>query len=641
MLLYGQDSGVNEPTVVHGGAAMLQLAVDEGGGAALDQVAIMTAIAGVVSAGLGVIAYLHRTERISWLQSFADFAGRLLRRPGWVALPQLLFMLTIITAMFGFIWDVSLHVGRGRDDGPLANPAHFFILFGLFFLFIGGTLSMVLPRGGEKPGRVPIKITREWYAPTGGVLIAVAGLYALIGFPLDDVWHRIFGQDVTLWGPTHLMLIGGAGLSLLAVMILDWEGAAAMPPKIGSDGRVVVAEPPLRGGRTVWVFRALTGGGLVIGLSVFQVEFDFGVQQFREVFHPTLMLAAGTFALVTARLLVGRGAALFAIVFAGLLREAIALIVWQPLDAPHSTFPLYLGVAIIVELLGLTVLAGNRIAFGAVAGVLAGTVGFFLEWFWVGLAFVTPWRTGFLAEAIGMAVPSAVVCGVVAGLFVIALRGERLPPKPVRRGLVTLFVAVSALVVGNGLQYHTPDLNATITLADAPENAGNTMRTAVIELSREIPDDAEWVEILAWQGGKSELRGLVVDHLRKTGPTTYETTRPFPVGGTWKTILRVQNDKEMGGVPIFLPHDPGIGAEEVEHVSGTTAPFQQELTILQRERKTDLPEWAFGAASLVVLACTLVFISLLSWGAVRINGARRAQFAEARAAQRAAEAGKG
>ena len=37
------------------------------------------------------------------------------------------------------------------------------------------------------------------------------GAFALIGFPLDDVWHRIFGQDVTLWGPTHLMLIGGAG----------------------------------------------------------------------------------------------------------------------------------------------------------------------------------------------------------------------------------------------------------------------------------------------------------------------------------------------------------------------------------------------------------------------------------------------
>ena len=37
-----------------------------------------------------------------------------------------------------------------------------------------------------------------------------AAAFALIGFPLDDIWHRIFGQDVTLWGPTHLVLFGAA-----------------------------------------------------------------------------------------------------------------------------------------------------------------------------------------------------------------------------------------------------------------------------------------------------------------------------------------------------------------------------------------------------------------------------------------------
>ena len=30
------------------------------------------------------------------------------------------------------LWDISLHIGVGRDEGPLANPAHFLILFGLF-----------------------------------------------------------------------------------------------------------------------------------------------------------------------------------------------------------------------------------------------------------------------------------------------------------------------------------------------------------------------------------------------------------------------------------------------------------------------------------------------------------------------------
>ena len=110
-----------------------------------------------------------------------------------------MFIATLICALFGFIWDVSLHIGKGRDPGPLANPAHYFILFGLFLLFIAGCLACVLPY--EKPGRSAVRITRAWYAPVGGIPMAGCGLYALLGFPLDDIWHRIFGQDVTLWGP--------------------------------------------------------------------------------------------------------------------------------------------------------------------------------------------------------------------------------------------------------------------------------------------------------------------------------------------------------------------------------------------------------------------------------------------------------
>ncbi len=185
------------------------------------------------------------------------------------------------------------------------------------------------------------------------------------------------------------MLIGGAGLSLLAIIILDWEGAAA--PKlhrddagdlVGEDGR-----PPGRGSFMVWFGRAMMAAGLVIGMSVYQVEFDFGVQQFRAVFHPTLMLAAGAFALVVARLLAGSGAAVFAVLAAAIIREVIAWIVWVPAEAPFSIFPLYLGIAIIVEVLACTPLLQRRLLFGAVAGLLAGTLGFFLERIWVNAVF--------------------------------------------------------------------------------------------------------------------------------------------------------------------------------------------------------------------------------------------------------------
>ena len=38
-------------------------------------------------------------------------------------------------------------------------------------------------------------------------------------------------------------------------------------------------------------------GGILIGLSVYQIEFDFGVPQFRQVFQPMLIAAAAAFGL--------------------------------------------------------------------------------------------------------------------------------------------------------------------------------------------------------------------------------------------------------------------------------------------------------------------------------------------------------
>ncbi len=148
-----------------------------------------------------------------------------------------------------------------------------------------------------------------------GVLLADAGFYALLGFPLDDVWHRIFGQDVTLWGPTHLMLIGGAGLSLVAMMILERGGP---PPAAGS------ARPP---GWLRYARRCMLGGGLLIGLSVFQAEYDFGVPQFRLVHQPLLIALAAGCALVAVRLWAGRGAALLAAAFYMLVRGGVSVLV--------------------------------------------------------------------------------------------------------------------------------------------------------------------------------------------------------------------------------------------------------------------------------------------------------------------------
>src|ERR1700757_2716801 len=223
-------------------------------GAGLNQVIGLSIAAVVITLAMLWVGHAHRSHRIEWLTRISDKLGEKFHRPNWVALPVLVFTTSIVCALFGFIWDVSWHIGNGRDPGPLANPAHYFIIIGLFGIFVGGMLSIVLPF--DKPGPAAIRITRNWQAPVGGVLMAGCGLYAMIGFPLDDIWHRIFGQDVTLWGPTHLMMIGGAGFSTLTALFLEYEGhldTAADPPHEGIGLKAI---------------QYLGFGGIVIGMSV-------------------------------------------------------------------------------------------------------------------------------------------------------------------------------------------------------------------------------------------------------------------------------------------------------------------------------------------------------------------------------------
>ena len=83
-------------------------------------------------------------------------------------------------------------------------------------------------------------------------------------------------------------------------------------------------------------------------MSVFQIEFDFGVPQFRLVFQPMLIAAAATIGTVIARMTMGRGAAILAALFAAALRGAVALTVGPILGAAINWFPLYLGPALVV-----------------------------------------------------------------------------------------------------------------------------------------------------------------------------------------------------------------------------------------------------------------------------------------------------
>jgi hypothetical protein len=582
----------------------------EGGGAAIGEIIGMSVVGLIVGVILIWIGYLHRARKITWLNSLGEWSERKFKRPAWVALPIALFITTIISALFGFIWDVSLHIGKGRDPGPLANPAHYFILFGLFILFVAGCLACILPY--DKPGPYAVRITRNWYAPVGGILMAICGLYALTGFPLDDIWHRIFGQDVTLWGPTHLMMIGGAGFSTLTALFLEHEGRKAVGEEAPKDG------PGLK------FVQYLAFGGVVIGMSVFQIEFDFGVPQFRQVFEPMLIAAAGAFGLVAARMMLGRGAALIAAVLALALRGGVALLVGPILGAPINWFALYLGAAVVVELIALTPLLKRPIIFGLVSGLGVATIGLWIESLWVNAVYTYPWPTSMWPEALMMAIPVAVLTGACGAMVGMVVTDQRLPHRGIGIGLVVLTVLALGGATANGLRYEVPqNANATITLTDVPVQEGQRFVTADVQITPAnlISDDPNWVSVLGWQGGLANERGIFTDHLEKVGPGHYRSTQPMPVSGKWKTLLRVHDGKTFTALPIYLAGDPGIGAKEVPAEANMTRPFVPEITILQRERSPDTPQVLWLVGCLVVLACTLLMIAAIAWGAGRINRA--------------------
>jgi hypothetical protein len=580
------------------------------GGAAIGEVILATGIGLGLTAVLLGLVFLHRTRRSTVLTRIGTRLGSATGVPPWVALPTVLTTLSLLVALLGMLWDISLHIGVGRDEGPLANPAHFLILFGLFGVFAGGVLACAMPLD-EKPGPAALHFLRGWDVPLGGVLLTAAGFYALLGFPLDDVWHRMFGQDVTLWGPTHLMLIGGAGLSIVGLLILEQEGHGGLSTDDG-DRKVGLAARFIR--------QASAMGGLLLGMSVFQGEYDFDVPQFRLVLEPLMIAGAAGIALVSARLFMGRGGALAATAFFLVVRGGIALIVGPGFGEILPTFPLYLGSAIVVELLALSVpLLRRPLVFGAVAGVAIGTVGHATEAGWTQVTETLSWGSDILVEGTIMAIVGGVVGGLLGALLASGLR-RRLPRPAVARTVLVGSLVVLAGAVTNGLLATVPDdLQATFGI----EDVRNDPRTANITVQldpADFLDDPSWVQITSWQGD-----GLVVNALEQTGEGAYRTTEPIPIDGTWKALLRIHDGRTLTAMPIYLPEDQALGEEQIPAEDGMTRSAIPEIEILQRELK-ESGGGLWAVANLVVLACTLALIAAISWGVGRYS--RRASTRE-------------
>lgn len=589
------------------------------GGAELGQIAIATVAAALLSAALLYFGFGHRSGRVRLLGRLAARAERSSGLPGWAALPSSLAAFSLLIALFGMYWDISLHIDNGRDAGPLANPAHYFILAGLFGIFTAGFLAMVLPR--QRPSRVAVRLGPDWWAPLGGVLICACGAFSLIGFPLDDVWHRLFGQDVTLWGPTHLMLIGGAAMTLIGIAVLSVEGLRA---------NAALARPRRELASTRALRAVALTGGLMIGLSTFQAEFDFGVPQFQLLFQPLLLMLAAGLGLVLARVYGGRGAALGAALFFVVVRGGLALLIGPVLGQTTPHLPLYIVEALVVEAVALRVSSDEPLRFGLWAGLGIGTVGLAAEWAWSQLWMPLPWP--------GALFPEGAVVGflaALAGAMLGAWAGARLSldpgvRRPRLRQAALAGAATLAALVAFGL-YTQPDsgVSARVALHELPGGPGREVAATIALDPPGAAADAEWFDITAWQGG-----GLVVDRLRQVGPGRYRSTEPIPVDGNWKAMIRLHDGNSLTALALYLPRDSAIPVGEVPAPARFERAFGDEHLLLQREQTGGSP-LLVAAAYATVAAIALSLLALLAWGLHRLSFGARPRRQRRRAPRRA------
>ena len=546
----------------------------------------------------------HRAGIVPVIGWFDRFAERISGQPGWASMPCGLAIGSLICALFGLYWDVSLHVDVGRDNGPFGTPAHYFILAGLYGIVMAGFFAMCLPE--KKEGPTFVKITRDWHAPLGGILMFCAGTFSLLGFPLDDQWHRMFGQDVTLWGPTHLMLIGGACMTLIGIAVLQVEVIRQMKREGTFDREVWW----VKGLRNVW-----WPGGVLIALSTFQLEFDLGIPQFQLIFQPMLIMFAAGVTLVAARVYIGPGAAIKAVAFFLVMRGLLSLSVGE-LGQSAAHFPTYIVEALLVEGLALVLSATRRpLVFGAWAGVLIGTIGLAAEWGWSHLWMPLPWPTAILPEVAAYGLAAA-----LAGSLIGAYIGARLGADdgiPQGGGLRWAGLAgAAAMTAMIAVSLHTPSdtgYMASVTLRDVESGPERTVIVTARMLPPDAADDATWLTATSWQGG-----GLVANRMKEIRPGVWQSTEPIPVHGDWKALIRMHTGNSLTGLPIWAPADAAIPAPEVPAPRAFVRPFISDHTLLQREAKTQDPSLAFGAYSVIAL-CTLLLLAMCAYCLHRIR----------------------
>ncbi len=253
--------------------------------------------------------------------------------------------------LMGGYWDVSWHIILGRDT--FWSPPHLLLYAGIITILaacgaaVAQAVAAARGRGPVWPGPL-VTLPLGLRLPPGILVTLVGAGMALASAPIDDTWHRLYGLDVTVWSPPHIMLIIGMVIATFGALVgLGLETNRRLPTRLRRRWHDTAQLWRMPSSELV----AVVAGGLMLATVLgLLIEYDYNFPRFRMVYHPILLSALGAFVLVTAARASGRigAATLAALAYTVMLLGVHIVLVL--LDGVRPQIPLVLAAAPIIDL---------------------------------------------------------------------------------------------------------------------------------------------------------------------------------------------------------------------------------------------------------------------------------------------------
>src|SRR5215470_182967 len=144
-------------------------------------------------------------------------------------------LLGAIIFLEGASWDIQWHSYIGRDRTLI--PPHIMMLSGVALSGISGLLAVLIESWWAQRNAIiaqhSLSFAEIFSGPFGAYIVGFTALTAALAFPLDAYWHALYGIDVAIWAPFHIMFVASMGIVALgaAYMLSSAAHLAAAPPQ--------------------------------------------------------------------------------------------------------------------------------------------------------------------------------------------------------------------------------------------------------------------------------------------------------------------------------------------------------------------------------------------------------------------------